>query len=918
MSLSARLRSFARSLVHRSTLESEMQFEVRFHVESRAADLEATGLTPSQALRQAKMEFGPVATHTDGMRRALGLRWVDELRGDIVYAARMLRRSPGFVLVAVGSLALGIGANTVIFSLTKSVLLDRLAVARPQELRLFSYITSRSGNSPIHSRWGSNDATDDGDIISPNFSYPIYQLLRDQNHANPVVEELFAFKDLGEYSRLTATVDGHSDVVTGQLVSGNLYEQLDVHAQLGRTIQPSDDATPGAGAVAMISDALWSRMFGRSANVIGKVIELNLIPVTVIGVNPPSFTGAASVQHSPDVFFPLSMQPILIPWDRGSLLANKGLWWVDIMARTKPGVSDAQAKAALNVWLQQDIRATMKVAKDDVMPTLAFPDGSQGEADVRSTYAKPVYVLTALSGLVLLLACINLANLLLARSASRQRELAVRMAMGATRLRIMRQVLTESLLLSSLGGIAGFAIGYAGRDIIPHLLSASWQPNHFSSRFDARIFAFSAAISILTAVLFGFAPAWQATRTEVNTSLKKCSNSATRRREGFAGRGLVAFQISLSMLLVVGAGLFTRTLSNLSHTPLGFDPSNILLFSIQAPQSRYPAPKDIALHAEIESRIAAIPGVRSVTLTEEPLVAGAISDTSFNPVGQKPSGQKSVSVDVNQVGRDFFNTYRIPIRLGRSFLSSDTATSLPVAIVNEALVKRIYGSEDPVGKTFKSDDRTYQIIGVSADAKYDSLRNEVQPTFYRLYNQSKDDSVLNYAVKTSAPIADILPRLRETLRGIDKDLPLRDIRTQQEQIDATFMQERLFATLTGSFGVLALTLACIGIYGIMAYSVARRTNEIGVRMALGARAGMVLRMILRESVWMAAVGIALGVAGAFGLTRFVTTMLYGLKAMDAETMIGAGVVLFVVAIAAGYGPARRASRIDPIVALRHE
>lgn len=917
MSLPARLRSFTRSLLHRNSLEDEMQSEMRFHVESRAADLEASGLTPAQAMRQARIEFGPVATHKDGMRRSLGLRWFDELRGDLLYAIRMLRRSPGFVLVAVGSLALGIGANTVIFSLAKGVLLDRLAVKKPEELRLLAMLLDKQ--SPIHSNWGGFYPSGDGRTHSTSISYPVYELLRQQNRANPVFGDLFAFKDLGSFKRMTATVDGQPSVVKGELVSGNFYQELNVHVALGRAIQPADDAVAGSGAVAVISDELWTREFGRSPAAVGKTIQLNLIPVTIIGVNPAGFTGASSVQDSPDIFLPFSMQPVLVPWRTGSLLVDKDTFWLQVMGRALPGISDAKARAAMQVWLDQDIRATMKVKQDDKMPELRVEDGSKGLASASRMYSKSIYVLSALAGFVLLLACANLANLLLARSSARQREISVRIAMGATRRRVLRQMLTESLLLSSFGGLAGFLLGYVCRNLIPHLLSSSWEPTQINTRFDLRIFAFTATISIATGVLFGLAPAWQATRTEVNSGLKDAASSSTRRRKGVAGRSLVVFQVALSMVLVAGAGLFIRTLINLNTTSLGFDPKDLLLFSIQAPSSRYPEAKGVAVHGQIEERIAEIPGVQSVTLTAEPVLANSMSDTDFIPTGQHPREGTASYTDVNDVSREFFRTYGIPILYGRTFSSTDTATSFPVAVINQAIVKRFYGSENPLGKTFKGDnDRVYRIIGISADAKYDHLRDDAPATFYTLYNQSADDAVMNYAVKSRVPISDLLARIRTAVQQIDKDIPLRDIRTQTEQIDATVMEERLFATLTGAFGLLALTLACIGIYGTMAYNVARRTREIGVRIALGAKTQSVLAMVLRESVWMAGLGIALGVAGAFGLARFVASMLYGLKPMDPLTLIGAGAVLFGVALAAGFGPARRASRIDPMVALRNE
>jgi predicted permease len=471
--MKSQLRSWLNSLLHRDAVESGIEAELRTHIELRAEDLQRTGLTPAEALRRARIEFGPIETHKENIRSSLGLRLLDELRADLRYAIRMLRRSPGFTAVAVASLALGIGANTIIFTLAKGVLLDRLAVPQPNQLRLFAL--TRDRNSPLHSFWGDFYKTPDGRAITHSFSYPVYQLMRQQNLAKPVLEDLFAFKDLRDY-RLTATVDGHADTVTGELVSGNFYQQLGVQPALGRAIQPSDDGAPGSGPVAVISDGLWARLFGRSPSVIGKTIQLNLIPITIVGVNPPGFTGAARVQLSPDVFLPFNMQPTLVPQRSGSVLDKNEEWWMSIMGRARPGVSNEAVRAAFAVWLDQDIRATVAVPKDASMPDFVVESGSQGLAAATHNYAKPIYVLSVLTGFLLLLACANLANLLLARSAARQREMSVRLALGASRSRVLRQVLTESLLLSSLGGIAGFVLGYLGRNVIPSLLSSAGGP----------------------------------------------------------------------------------------------------------------------------------------------------------------------------------------------------------------------------------------------------------------------------------------------------------------------------------------------------------------------------------------------------------------------------------------------------------
>lgn len=922
--LLAKLRSYFNSLLHRSRREDEIADELQFHMESRAADLERDGLTHAEAMRRARVEFGGVETHRAEIRASLGLRWVDELYGDVRYAWRMLYRSRGFTAVAIGSLALGIGANTIIFSLAKGVLLDQLTVPHPKQLRLIA-IQAGGDRSRAHSFWGSWFDVD-GRTQGALMTYPIYRLMVQQNREHPVVQDIFAFKDMGEYDRLTATIDGHAYVVTGQMVSGNYYDQLEVRPQIGRTIQPTDDGTPSTGNVVMISDGLWARVFGRSPNVIGKTILLNLVPMTVIGVNPPGFTGASTVQVEPDVFFPLSMQPLLSPMTMDdkthpSVLDNTELWWVQMMARAKPGISTATAQAAMTTWLDQDARATMKPEKNTVNPSVALLDGSQGIGQANHDFSMQLYVLATLTGLVLLLACANLANLMLARSASRQREMAVRLAMGASRGRILRQVLTESLLLSSLGGAAGLALGYAGRNVIPHMYTAPWQTGPLRADFDLTICAFTIAVSILTGVLFGVIPAWQATRASVNTGLKDASASATRRRKGITGRGLVVIQVALSMLLVVGAGLFAATLRNLHKQQLGFDPQDLLLFSVQAPSARYPAPKDVQLYERIEERLARVPGISGVTVTREPVLSGGGTNLPFIPANQpKRNGNDDVAW-VQDVGRSFFDVYRIPLLYGRKFSSADTSTSQPMVIVNQALVNRFWPHENPLGKTVIVDwkkKRTFEVAGIVADAKYARLGDKVPPTAYRLYEQMDQETAMTFVIKTPLPLNDVLPRIRAAVAEIDRDLPLRDVRTQTEQIAATVSQQRTFAMLTGAFGVLALVLACIGIYGLMAYEVARRTNEIGVRMALGARARQIEKLVLGETSWMALAGIGMGLGAALLLTKYVKSMLYGLTPTDPWILIGAAILLLAVALLAGFGPAKRASRVEPMEALRHE
>ena len=444
----------------------------------------------------------------------------------------------------------------------------------------------------------------------------MYVYLKEHNHA---LGDLIGFKDLGH---LDATIDGTAEVVQGEMVSGNYYGELGIVPQLGRAIESYDDEKAGASPVVVISDGFWTRRFGRSPSVIGKTMTLNLTKVTIVGVNPKAFTGVKSVQSSPEVFMPFSLQLQVGASERfGSLLSNTRLWWMQIMARTKPGVREEAARAQLDIALKDAVRATMTPKKDETLPELRLGDGSRGMNEAGRQFAHPIYVLMALVGFVLLLACANVANLLLSRTSARQREMSVRLALGATRRRVLRQVLTESILLSLLGGLGGLLLGYFGRYAIPHLVSNGWEEPMAVSPFDWKVFAFNAGLSFLTGILFGIVPAWQATRTEVNSTLKDTSQSATRRRRGYAGKSVVGFQIALSTLLVLGSGIFLRTLLNLNSVDPGFDTKNLVLFEMQLPKSRYPAGKDVLLYRDLEQRLAAIPGVEHVAVASIPLLS---------------------------------------------------------------------------------------------------------------------------------------------------------------------------------------------------------------------------------------------------------------------------------------------------------
>jgi len=913
------LRSWFRAAARRERLEAEMEAELADHLARLTDDLIRRGHSPGDAARRARVALGPALIHKEQMRASLGLRWGDELAADLRYAVRLLRKSPGFTAIAVGSLALGIGANTTIFTVAQHMLLDRLSVPHADELRMFYW--SQPKNGIVEDFWGFWDDLPDGGQVGTSFSYPVYEQMRRENRS---LADVFAFKP---YGRMTLTIGGEAEAAEAEMVSGNYFSTLGIRPQLGRGIQESDDGEVGSGPVVVISDRMWTNRFGRAADVVGKNVLVNAAPMTVVGVNPPGFTGAYSAQGAPDIFLPFSMQPIVAPENSGSdpvpsLLNNKTLWWVLVMGRAKPGVSTATAQAKLNVSLNAAVRATMPVKSDNQLPRLLLKDGSRGQNPNSDDLEKPVVVLMALSGLVLLLACANLANLLLARIGARQREMSVRLALGAGRARILRQTMTESLLLSVLGGAAGLLLAWAVRNALPRLMADSWAPPASQARFGWPIFLFAAAVSIATGFVFGLGPAWNATRVEVSASLKDIGQTATRRRRGLGGKAIVAVQVALSMVLVVGAGLFARTLMRLQGEGLGFQSHNLLLFSVELPETRYPKTGSTPVLQRLEERMKSVPGVERATLSFLPFISGGAMNNTFLPEGMQRKAEGNPTALANEVGADFFATYGIRMVAGRGFDARDTSTSRKVAVVNESLAKKYFANVNPIGKSFergRNHPDTIEIVGVCADTKYYRVRVDAQPTFFVPYVQ-KDDGLheATFAIRTSLAGESILPALRDAVRQVDPNLPMLDVRTQDEQIAANLRQERIFATLTSGFGVLALVLACVGVYGVMAYSVAQRTNEIGIRLALGAQRGRVRGMILRESAWIAVAGIAAGLGAALAMARAVKSMLYGIAPNDPVTLSSCVLLLFAVALAASWIPASRAAGVEPMVALRHE
>ena len=884
-----------RSSIYKTRLEREMEEEIAFHLEMRRRD----GHTPAEA----RARFGNSVLVTEQMRETHTLRFLESVEQDVRYAFRAFRRSPVFTAVAVVSLALGIGANSAIFTVTNAVLLKMLPVERPDALRLLTWTSlPKTAMSSIN---GSYERKPGGRVGSDSFSYPVYLALR----KNPFFEDLFAFK---ARTGVTTLIGGHSERTRVDLVSGNLYGALGVRPVMGRAIVPQDDVAGTSSHVVVLGYNYWKRRFGRDVGALNTTISLNNEPFTVIGVNPPNFDGFRAGDDV-DLFIPLVsikiVDPVL-PVD------DANVWWVNVMGRLKPGVSDGQSLAAMDVMLRHAAQATLSPRQNADLPKLEYKPG--GRMLNRDYFQTAIYLFSGLVGLVLLIACANLASLLLARATARTREIAVRLALGAGRWRVVRQILTESLVLAMMGGLAGTAIGYLGKDVVPNLMGTDWDRPGVEFPFDFRVLAFTLILSSLSAVLFGLIPALRATRPDVGPALKSGGRGSTQSRSQMrVGKLLVVSQIALSILLLVAAGLFSRTLANLRGVSLGFDPARILLISLSPPDALYHGEKREQMFARVLERLRAIRGVQSAAMSSDALVSGDADTTNFDPTG-RPKGEHEPAY-VQAVTADYFRTMGIQLLAGRSIEARDSSSAPAVAVVNQALAKGFFGKENPIGRTFDSDKRM-EIVGICADAKFAGMREAAPPTFYRAASQTDtfSDRQAIFALKTVGDPRLTIQTAREAIALEDRTLVPFAFRSQEQQIDQNLAPEATFATMAGGFSGVALLLACIGIYGIMAYNVARRTGEMGIRMALGAQKSAVLWLVLRETLVVAAMGVATGLLASLVAARATSSLLYDLKPYDPVTLAGAAALMLLFAAASGFVPARRAASIEPSTALREE
>src|SRR5437773_2521520 len=1011
----------------------ELDRDIREHIAREMQDNIERGMPPEEARYAAIRKFGNVTRVKEETREVWSCLWLEQLLQDIQFGLRMLRKSPGFAAVAMLTLALGIGANTAIFSLIDAVMLRSLPVENPSQLVLLKWSARNppnfhgymtSGDCPMNVMPGAANR------YGCSFSEPLFREIAQAN----VFSATAAIANSG---RLNLSGNGPATVINGQLVSGDFFRTMGLKPAVGRLLDTTDD-TPSAAPVAVLNYGYWQSAFGGSRDVVGRTIELNSVPFTIVGVAEQRFTGITPGSDY-DVWLPLSdAQRLTDPmrWqNRSNDVSN---WWLTIIGRLKPGTQLAQAQAPVSGFFRnemlhgsvplfhggeiagaagplpsrsagirreianngtaapagpkgptsvpapilrpapgkgpadvrhEELGGTMPQSagnKPIIMPALqgaplagphptemgsepktlsAVADNPEvtlvpaqsGLTGARTQYSNPLNVLMLAVGIILLIACANVAGLMLARAATRQKEMAVRLALGAGRTRIVRQLLTESVMLSVFGGALGILFAYWGAHAILSFVSSNQpRPLGFATGVDLRVLGFTVAISLLTGILFGIAPTFRSVRVNLTPALKGSEGSSTS--SGHAGgkwfsigNGLVVAQVALAIVVLVGAGLLVRTLQNLRSIDVGFDSHNILVFGIDPTLIGYKGAQVDAFYRDLQERLAETPGVKSASYSVLPLLSDRLGIMGFHWPGT--SQDQRSDADALAVGPNFFATLHIPFLAGRDFNSSDymvsaansgmipTSARTPV-IVNQAFVQKYLGKENPLGKQFGEADAAenhpalsgYEIIGVVRDAKYNSLRREIHAMIYT--PQSAGGA--SFELRTAADPQALLPAIREVVAQVNTNLPLFDVKTESEQIDRLLFQERLVARLSGFFGLLALVLACVGLYGLLSFEVSRRTREIGIRMALGAQSESVLKLVLWQGIVLAIIGAAVGIGVALGVTIYLSAMLYDVHANDPLTIIAVAILLTLVALAACYIPARRATRVDPLVALRYE
>jgi predicted permease len=832
---------------------------------------------------------------------------------DFRYGFRMLFKKPGFTLVAVLSLALGIGANTAIFSLLDVVLLKSLPVQEPERLVLFG-----TGE-------GVGLTNDFPNGSWQLFSYPFY---REVQQRNTVFSETGALLSIPYRVHGTVNTNGvnvQAEQIDAQLVSGTYFSVLGVNAGLGRVFTDADDQTPGGHPVVVLSHAWWERRLGGDTAAVGKTITIDKILYTIVGVTPSEFFGT-TVGQAPDIWVPLAMEEQFPPthWKGRNDRLSQSL---HLIARLKNGISTQQASAAVNLLFKQSLREqagaqpSTERLQDIQRANIELTPAGRGLSDLRRQFSLSLWILMAVVGVVLLIACANIANLLLARGAVRQKEFAVRLALGAGRARLIRQLLAESGLLAGLGGVAGVFLAWWGSGLLVLMASTGSEPLPLDITPNARVLGFTLLASVISALVFGTAPALRAARIEPNASLKGGKGAAPTVTQSPLGKALVIAQVALSLLLLIGAGLFVRTLINLQNLPSGFDTRNVLLFQVDTATTGYKEGARLAiLLREVEEKVNAARGVQAASFSFFTFNQGVWTCEAFTRDKNLPPGQSRV-IRNNVVGQDFFAAMGIPLLLGRGFGPQDTDKSQKVAVISETMAQRFFPNSSPLGGRFGIDgpesSEKIEIIGVVKDAKYVSLKEEPRPMAYHPHTQGSG-FLNNLVVRFSGSPGVVVPQVRRAIQEVDRNLQVDEVVSLSEHIGRSLVQQKLVARLGAFFGLLALLLACLGLYGILSYAVARRTNEIGIRIALGAQRGDVVWLVLRDALAMVFGGVVIGLFAASFATRIAASLLFGLKPSDPLTLAFATLLLVAVATLACYLPARRAARVDPMVALRDE
>jgi predicted permease len=943
------------NLFRRSRIDREIEAELEAHLNLRTDDNLAEGMSAADARRDALIRFGNPTSTRERVTSADAVLGLESVWADVRYAVRQLRRSPGFTAVALITLALGIGANTAIFSVINAVMFRALPAGDPKRLVIFNWSSHHDPNLRGHSSYGDCDGHEGTNDCS--FSVPFDETLRSHTSTFSGLAAFAGPMEVGFSS------NGPANIARGEYVSGGYFSTLGAKTILGRPLGLQDNA-PNASPAIVLDYGYWQRAFGADPSAVGRAVRLNNVDAAIVGVAEPGFTNLTPGK-SQDFFMPLSLAKRIRGewWGTKDRLSDPAIWWVVLAGRLKPGVSIEQAQAEADTLLRAEVlHAAKPIFTEGDAPALRLLPAREALNGESSQIAPMLELIMTAVGFVLLIACANVASLILARSANRQKELAMRQALGAGRARIVRQLLTESLLLATTGGALGILVAIWGVHALTRLISSSLdQPFPFVIAPDWRVLAFTSGVTLATGILCGLAPSFRSARADFTSSLKENASSvpggaSQGGRRVRLGDALVVAQVALSVVVLVGAGLLVRTLHKLQILDPGFDARNVLLFGIHPSLAGYKDRQTAELYRQLQERFAALPGVVSASYSEDALLSGSWSAGDVHIDGAPPKSNANTAT--LRVGLDFFRTMHIPVLAGRVFTSADFASAQSTnavvkaaeeaaasdspdssakatqpksepqpapepVLINQAFANKYFPNQNPVGRhvgNAQEDEPAtgpqpgYFIVGIAGDTKYSRLRRDIAPTMFL----PQVSNSAHFEMRTAGDPTALVKQVRAVVSQVDNNLPLFDVRTQTQQIEQALYQERLMSRLSSFFALLALALACVGLYGLLSYEVARRTRELGIRMALGAQRSDLMRLVVRQGLVLALVGSAAGIGAAIGITRFMASMLFNVRPGDPATFASVALLLLLVAFAACYIPARRAASVDPMQALRSE